>query len=227
MTYLETGDILLSELTPFPGNANVGDVDKIADSITANGQYRALIVRKTDDGAHVVLAGNHTMLALASLGMESARCEIHTVDDQTATRINLIDNRAAEFSTRDEEALAELLGSLDDFSGTGYSPDDLDDLLSSVGEVPEMPVQPTGARYAEAPEEEQARRDRVEAYEPRHGGGDMTELILVMNVQDRQEASGLIAKVRERDGDLTAGQVVLYALRSHAESNPFEESSDE
>lgn len=219
--YVTTQEIPLGEITPFPGNARRGDVEAIAESIEENGQYRSLIVRRGDDGSHVVLAGNHTMAALGKLGRKTARCEIITCDDSTASKINLVDNRLPDSGGYDDAALAALLQGLDDLTGTGYDPDDLDDLLADLGNVAEMEVQPTGARYAESDEEEAARRERVESYEPRHGAaGDLSELILVMPVADRQEAADLIARIKERDGDdLTAGRVVLYALRVHAEES--------
>lgn len=225
--YLETKDFPLSKLTPFPGNARQGDVDAIAESITENGQYRSLIVRRQGNGsaALTVLAGNHTMAALAQLGRKTARVEIISCDDATATKINLVDNRLPDSGGYDDAALADLLNSLEDLGGTGYSPDDLDDLLAKIGDVPEMEPGPTEARYSESPEEEAERRERVDSYEPRHGG-DMTELILVMGVADRQEAADLITAIRERDGDdLTAGQVVLYALRGHA-AGPGDEGDE-
>lgn len=222
--YVETDHILLSELKPFPGNAWQGDVEKIAESITEHGQYRPLVVRRTDDGQHVVVAGNHTMLALSSLGRSDSRCEVYRMDDETAVKINLLDNKSKEWGGYDNDALLELLKPFaDDLSGTGYDPDELDDLIARLEPAATvMPeIGPTAARYAESEEEEQARRDRVESYEPRHGGGDgdgaMTELILVMTIANRTEAAELIKKVRDRDGDLTAGEIVLYALRTHAE----------
>ena len=222
--YEETKDFPLSKLKSFPGNARRGDTDAIAESVTENGQYRSLIVRRSDDGSHVVLAGNHTMAALHQLGRKTARVEIITCDDATATKINLVDNRLPDSGGYDDGALTALLQSLDDLGGTGYDPDDLDDLLAKIGDVPEMEPGETGARYSESPEEEQERRERIDSYEPRHGG-DMTELILVMGVADRQEAADLITAIRERDGDdLTAGQVVLYALRVHAAD--FESEGD-
>lgn len=223
--YQTTKDVPLTELETFPGNARRGDVDSIAESITQNGQYRSLIARQSADGALVVLAGNHTMAALAQLGRKTARVEIITCDDDTAKKINLVDNKLPDSGGYDDAALAALLSSLDGLEGTGYTPDEFDDLLALTNQVPEMPEQPTGARYAESPEEEQERRERVEGYEPRHGG-EFTELILVMSLADRQEAAALIAQIRERDGDdLTAGQTVLYALRVHA-ADPKEDDDE-
>jgi ParB-like chromosome segregation protein Spo0J len=219
ITYLSTEDVPLRSLDPFPGNARRGDVDAIANSIKTNGQYRSLIVRKTPAGSLIVLAGNHTADALRLIGREEARCELIECDDATATRVNLVDNRLPDAGGYDDAALATLLGSLGDLDGTGYAPDDLDDLLSRIDEVPEMEPGPTDARYAESDEELAVRRERVDSYEPRQvpSGGTAVELIVVMPVADHQEATALIRSVRDRDGkDLTAGQIVLYALRNHA-----------
>ncbi|MFE9812425.1 DNA methyltransferase [Streptomyces sp. NPDC005548] len=130
VTYLRTADIPLDELTPFPGNAKRGDVDAIRASLRRNGQYRGLVVREIPDGPLIVLAGNHTLQALTAEGAQTARCDIVLCDDPTARRINLVDNKAAELGTYDNDALAELLSYMDgDLEGTGYTQDDVDALL--------------------------------------------------------------------------------------------------
>jgi hypothetical protein len=135
--------IPLDQLDTFPGNANIGDVPKILESLVANGQYRSLIVRE-QDGGYTVLAGNHTKLAMVEHGVGrckrevcalcgdspdgfdgAPRCELFECSDEDATRINLADNRISEFSRRDDDALADLLMSLEDLSGSGYTADDL------------------------------------------------------------------------------------------------------
>lgn len=216
--YLATEELDLASLTPFPGNARRGDVLGIAESIEKNGQYRSLIVRKHGK-ALTVLAGNHTREALLSLGRGTARCEVVECDDQTATRVNLVDNKLPDAGGYDDTALTTLLRSLDDLTGTGYDPDEFDDLLSKIGEVEEMPEGPSGARYAESDEVLDQRREKIDSYEPRQvpSGGTAVELIVVMPVSDHQEATALIRSIRDRDGEtLTAGQIVLYALRVHA-----------
>lgn len=130
--YLETRDVPLAELTPFPGNARRGDVAMIAQSIERNGQYRSLITRRTGGGL-VVLAGNHTLQALRSLARHTARCEIIECGDGTATRINLVDNRAADEGSYDQEALDAILASLDDdLLGTGYDTYDHDSVIAEA-----------------------------------------------------------------------------------------------
>jgi hypothetical protein len=159
-TYLRTDLIPLAQLTPYPGNAKRGDVGAILSSLCHNGQYRGLVVRETEPGAFVVLAGNHTTQALAAHGPGDcgmtvttggqerpcgvcanqpwepvARCEIVQCDDTTAARINLVDNRSADLGSYDDAALAELIGGLDDLAGTGYSEEDLSGLLAAIEEA--------------------------------------------------------------------------------------------
>lgn len=162
--YVTTKAVPLSSLEHFPGNANKGDPVKILESLRTNGQYRSLIVRHVER-RNVVMAGNHTMKALILHGEGlcdyerkhaanpedkknppcgvchngwdgKPRCEIYTCDDQTAIRINIADNRIPEFSERDDEMIAALLGELDDLTGTGYTRSEFDDLLNvSLDEI--------------------------------------------------------------------------------------------
>jgi hypothetical protein len=130
--YLETRDVPLADLTPYPGNARRGDVEAIRASLRRNGQYRSLIVRRTGKGQLIVLAGNNTLQALQAEGAKTARCEVITCDDAEARRINLADNRLAEMGTYDNDALAELLeGIQDDIDGTGWNIGDLTRILDT------------------------------------------------------------------------------------------------
>jgi len=147
--FLGNQKIPLDELELFPGNANIGNIPMISESLAANGQYRSLIVRKIDK-RYVVLAGNHTKLAMVEHGAgqceyergrsddeepcmlcgedewEGApRCEVFECTDEEATKINVADNRIPEFSKRDDQALADLLMSIEDLTGSGYTADDL------------------------------------------------------------------------------------------------------
>ncbi|WP_138909991.1 ParB/Srx family N-terminal domain-containing protein, partial [Streptomyces chryseus] len=170
-TYVRTDTIPLAQLTPFPGNAKRGDVGAILTSLARNGQYRSLVVRQVEPDRYVVLAGNHTTQAIAAHGPGDcgmtvkvgdeerpcgvcgnepwepvARCEVVTCDDDTAKRVNLVDNRAADLGTYDDQALAELIAGLDDLGGTGWTDEDLGDLLTAIEEA---------AAEEEPPEEEQ------------------------------------------------------------------------
>lgn len=151
------GEIGVGDLKPYPGNARRGDIEKIRASLRAHGQYRSIVVQKSTG---YVLAGNHTLQAAIAEGIKTLMCDVVDVDDETARKINLVDNKSNDDAGYDTEALAELLNSLDgDFEGTGFEQEDLDALLRDLqvdpgakgdtapGEPPEQPVTQMGDVY--------------------------------------------------------------------------------
>lgn len=140
-TYLTSVAVPLDQLTPYPGNARVGDIPAIRRSLTAHGQYRAVIVQADDPdnpaAGGTVVAGNHTLAAARELGWTHLRAELHRLTDEQATRVNLVDNRTSDLGTYDDRALVELLGSLPDLDGTGYDPGDLDALAAALDPPPD------------------------------------------------------------------------------------------
>ena len=102
-------------IPPHPRNPRVGNVGMIIESITENG----------------LLAGNHTLQALLQMGRESVPVIMLDVDDETALRILLVDNRSSELGSYNDDRLIEILESLDSFAGTGWTPDDLEALIGS------------------------------------------------------------------------------------------------
>jgi ParB-like nuclease domain len=142
VTWVETRQVALRDLTPFPGNARRGDVAQIQASLRRHGQYRALIIRDTGAGL-VILAGNHTAAALEAEHHTEARCEILTCTDEEARRINLADNKIAENATYDDDALVELLSYLDgDYEGSGWDENEVTRLLDT--QVGDRPPEPPG-----------------------------------------------------------------------------------
>jgi len=116
----------------YPGNPRRGDVKAIAASLGENGQYAPLVVQAS---TRRVLAGNHTLKAARDLGWEAIDVVLVDVDDQRARKILLSDNRTQELGEGyDQEALAELLASLDgDWAGTGWDAQDVDGLADALG----------------------------------------------------------------------------------------------
>lgn len=139
-TFLGYETLRLDELIPFPGNARRGDVDKIRESIRAHDQYRSLVVRRTP-GGDVILAGNHTAQALIAEGREVARCEVLECSESDAIKINLMDNKASDDATNDEDALRALLTELDsDYAGTGYHDDEAESILAGLADDDDLPT---------------------------------------------------------------------------------------
>jgi DNA modification methylase len=123
----------LAKLTPHPRNPRQGDVGAIHQSIEANGFYGAVVAQKAT--GHV-LAGNHRLLAAQHANANEIPVMWVDVDDATALRILLADNRTNDLASYDEQALADLLtdimGDAGTLDGTGYDGDALDELLADL-----------------------------------------------------------------------------------------------
>lgn len=189
-TYVRTEEVPLEDLSLYPGNARRGDVRLILESLRTSGQYRSLIARQLPDGHLVVLAGNHTMLALALHGRgscsfqpcavcngepwePSARVEVVDCDDETARRVNLIDNRAAEKGDWDLDGLVELLSYLPDLDGTGYTDADVERLLAPPPSLEELAdtYAPREDYGDEAPADHRGAAPAADADGPAEGSG--------------------------------------------------------
>ena len=119
--------VAVDDVAQHPDNAKVGDVPAIASSISRNGFYGALVVQRSTG---YILVGNHRWLAARSEGLTEVPVIFVDVDADEARRIMVADNRTSELGEFDMEKLTSLLESFDgDLAGTGYSIDDLQDLL--------------------------------------------------------------------------------------------------
>lgn len=131
----------VDSLRPFPGNAREGDVGGICTSLEANSQFRPIVVNRREGGRYggmTILAGNHTWQAAKALGWDLIAATFVDVDDATAKRINLVDNRSNDVASYDDVALVALLADIvgeqgpGGLVGTGFDGDDLDDLLADL-----------------------------------------------------------------------------------------------
>nr|DAU79986.1 MAG TPA: ParB protein [Caudoviricetes sp.] len=117
----------IDSLTPYQDNPRCGDLEAIKESLAANGQYRPIVVnRRTGE----VLAGNHTLRAAEQLGWTRIAVTWVDVDDETARRIVLVDNRSNDLAGYDDALLASILEDLPDLEGTGYDKAALAELLA-------------------------------------------------------------------------------------------------
>ena len=121
----------IDDLIRHPDTPRRGAIPAISASIEVNGWYGAVVAQSS---TRHVLAGNHRMEAARRLGMTDLPVHWLDVDDATARRILLADNRTSDLATYDDAVLAQLLESAaadDDLIGTGYDGDDLDELLGA------------------------------------------------------------------------------------------------
>ncbi len=130
----------ITELKRHPRNARSGDVGAIHQSIEANGFFGACVVQRS---TRYVLAGNHRLIAANEAGIAEIPVIWIDCDDDRALRILLADNKTSDDANYDSNKLADLLTELatssDGLTGTGYSGDELDDLLKDLGRMPGMP----------------------------------------------------------------------------------------
>lgn len=119
----------VGRLKQHPKNPNKGNVGVIAESIEQNGFYGACVAQKSTGR---ILAGNHRWAGAKQAGAKTIPVIWLDVDDETALRIMLVDNRSSDLSTTDAELLAEVLKALPDVAGTGYTQDDYDALMGAI-----------------------------------------------------------------------------------------------
>jgi ParB-like nuclease family protein len=121
----------LDRVRPHPKNPRQGDVGMISQSIDKNGFYGGLIVQEKTG---LILAGNHRWRAAKQAGLTQLPMIFVDVDDATALRILLADNRANDLASYDTAGLAAVLQELgvEAMAGTGYDGDDLDKLLRDL-----------------------------------------------------------------------------------------------
>lgn len=157
----ETSSFPANRLHTFHKNPRRGDVDAIAGSLKANGQFKPIVVNV---GTHTgrpleVLAGNHTLKAFRQLSEQNPFDPTwHTilvhwvdVDDDMATRIVLVDNRSFDAGEGTDDAVVlELLR--DGTTGTGYSDSDLDALENAFGKQPPADEPPEPPEDPEPPD---------------------------------------------------------------------------
>ncbi|MEV1238718.1 ParB N-terminal domain-containing protein [Nonomuraea sp. NPDC049750] len=105
-----------------------------------------------------IIVGEHRWHGAKANGLEQVPALVIDVDDDAATRIMLADNRTAEFGGYDDRVLSELLRGLD---GTGWSDEDLNDLLadldSGIAIVGDAPASPRAAQADDDGREERSR----------------------------------------------------------------------
>lgn len=151
----------ISQLRPHPRNARVHADDEIKASLYYHGQYRPIVVAK--DG--VILAGNGTYAAAMELGWTEMAVTFMDVasDHHRALRILLVDNRLNDIARYDEGLLASLVTSVPDLMGTGWDQAAMDELLESVRQATENPLD-LGDQTASPTTRDEARKTLAERF---------------------------------------------------------------
>ena len=121
----QVASVPINSLEAYPTNPRRGDIDSIALSLKAHGQYRPIVVQY---GTNFILAGNHTYKAAKKLGWKKIKITYIEVDETTARRIVLADNRLTDLAGYNEPLLKSLLQALPELDGTGFSASEVETL---------------------------------------------------------------------------------------------------
>ena len=114
----QVASVALNTLESYPTNPRRGDIEAIAQSLKAHGQYRPIVVQY---GTNFILAGNHTYKAAKKLGWKKIKITYVDVNEESARKIVLADNRLTDLATYNEPLLKSLLTTLPELEGTGFT----------------------------------------------------------------------------------------------------------
>lgn len=130
----ETKLVDIENLLEHPRNPNRNnELHRIVESIESDGFYGTILVQRETG---YIVAGNHRYRAARVAGLKEVPVTYLDVNDETALRILVKDNRIAEFGQRDEEVLGELLNELSGLGGiegVGFTDEEFADLMAGHG----------------------------------------------------------------------------------------------
>lgn len=202
--------IAVDKLVRHPRNPRRGQIALIAESLDRFGQVRPILT----DGTQIV-AGNHTYLAALELGWTHVAAIQNEFSSEAEARAYLLaDNRLPELGTYDNEQLLSLLSeleSIDGWTGTGYTADDLDDLRALQDAVPETDHESFTGGFAATEEELAARAATLQA------GQSLSEVVLLLTQAQGEEFETHIKILRKAYGDVGGvTELVDKAIESQA-----------
>jgi DNA modification methylase len=149
------GKFKVSDLKPFAGNPrkHESDVEPIVKSIEHFGWTNPILVQEKTNR---IIAGHGRLEAARKASLTHVPVIFLKMNDKDATAYTVADNKLAELSTWDDSALQALIADLKleqyDMSLMGFSPDELNELLtlipdsfdrSALDDIPAIPDAPT------------------------------------------------------------------------------------
>lgn len=119
----------IDTLVPLEGNPRRGDVEAVKASYLRFGQRKPITANREQDG-RVVTAGNHQLQAAKELGWTKIAVVWTEDDEEDALAWAVADNRVSDLAYNDPGDLFEILTSLNELDGTGYTSEDVDAMLN-------------------------------------------------------------------------------------------------
>lgn len=180
LTVIKTEQVALSSLNKYYKNPRIGDVEKVAESLNENGQFKPIVVNKGTHTGRVneILGGNHTYMAAKKLKWPTIFVAWIDVTEENATKIVLADNGTSDGSKYDDSILTELLSGLKtsgaSLIGTTYTDDTLSRLIKDTKTDERSRVD----KIEDAPEDLEGVSDLANGiYFPSDAPYDMPELL--------------------------------------------------
>ena len=131
----------LDDLHPHPRNPRRGAVPEVAKSLDRFGQQRPVLA--LPDGT--LVAGHHVWRAARELGWNRIAVVRSDLPSHDVEGYLLADNRTSDLGSYDDALLGDLLRDLAEdgtLDGTGWSPEDVGEILASEPPPPEPEPQP-------------------------------------------------------------------------------------
>ena len=152
---IKTEMVDLSRLHKYYKNPRKGNVEKVAESLLASGQFKPIVVNVgTKTGRpDEILAGNHTFMGAQKLHWEDMLVSWVDVSDSRARVIVLADNGSSDGSTYDDSILTELLTEIKNDTGTLIGTTYTDDVLGKLVKGEEADPLSQIDRIEDAPDE--------------------------------------------------------------------------
>jgi ParB-like chromosome segregation protein Spo0J len=126
-----------------PRRHSEDQINRLMASLRADGQHKPVLIRRLN---MQIIAGHGIVQAATRLGWTEISAVIWDVDQATADRVMLSDNRLGDLSTDDAEMVAELLREVApaDRFATGFTEGEAAKLFGGLGETLEIREVATG-----------------------------------------------------------------------------------
>lgn len=151
MNKIERRMLPIGEVMENPRNDRVhprSQIDLIKASVAEFGQPRPILVRKAN---RMMIAGHGVRLAMIEMGHTEIDSLLWDVDQRTADKFLLADNRFAELSHSDPDRRRSLLEGLrdDEFAAIGFLPEEIANIVKNDYEiaVEEIDTDPVDDRF--------------------------------------------------------------------------------
>ena len=137
MSTVTDGELPIASLVPNPRNPRRHPEDQVLRlmaSLSRDGQTKPIVARKENG---MLIAGHGVREAALKLGWTSLSVRLLDVDQATADRIMLADNRFSDLSTLDEARVADLLRDIDnaDWMATGFSSEEIAKMMAGLDQA--------------------------------------------------------------------------------------------